>query len=111
MWVHRLSNINSSARTADCAHCGHVRVTKIRNSFRCGTASYLGKIKTKYGIHLSSKPEKCEVCESSIRIVYDHSHETNKFRGWLCNACNVALGLVKDDPEVLRALARYLEER
>jgi len=39
----------------------------------------------------------------------DHCHETQKIRGLLCHPCNVALGLLKDDPVRLRVLADYLE--
>lgn len=39
----------------------------------------------------------------------DHCHTTNKVRGILCNPCNMALGIIKDNPETLRRLANYLE--
>ena len=111
MWVHRLSNVDVERRTAVCAYCGPVRVRRHKNSYRCSTAEYLSDIKLKYGAQFDKRPLRCQVCDSSIRIVYDHSHQSQQFRGWLCNACNVALGLVKDRPDVLRALAAYLENR
>jgi hypothetical protein len=37
----------------------------------------------------------------------DHCHETGTNRGALCNACNVALGLLKDDIARIEALAAY----
>lgn len=40
----------------------------------------------------------------------DHDHETKKFRGIVGNHCNLALGMLKDDPRTLRRLARYLEK-
>jgi hypothetical protein len=39
----------------------------------------------------------------------DHDHAIGLVRGILCQACNVALGYVKDDPARLRALANYVE--
>jgi hypothetical protein len=59
-------------------------------------------------------PEKCEVCgQKSLngrrRLSCEHDHATGRFRGWLCHACNTALGNVKDSPTILRALAAYLE--
>ncbi len=39
----------------------------------------------------------------------DHSHTSGEVRGLLCHRCNAALGLVSDDPQLLRALADYLE--
>lgn len=42
----------------------------------------------------------------SLRL--DHDHSTGRVRGLLCNACNVALGLLRDDPARIRALADYV---
>ncbi len=38
----------------------------------------------------------------------DHDHETGEVRGLLCTQCNLALGHVKDDPEILRKHILYL---
>lgn len=54
------------------------------------------------------KPATCEICGSPEKIVYDHNHETGKFRGWICCACNTALGNAKDSPSVLRKMLDYL---
>ena len=40
----------------------------------------------------------------------DHSHTTGKVRSVLCNNCNVALGLLKDDTDRIEGLLRYLEK-
>lgn len=55
------------------------------------------------------RPENCEVCGDAGRICWDHDHTTGQFRGWLCDRCNTALGMVKDQANTLRALADYLE--
>jgi len=39
----------------------------------------------------------------------DHSHKTNIVRGILCPWCNSALQKLRDDPEIARNLASYLE--
>lgn len=56
------------------------------------------------------KPAACEVCGEGGQICYDHCHETDTFRGWLCQRCNTILGFAKDDVERLRKLADYLDE-
>jgi hypothetical protein len=58
-----------------------------------------------------SKPARCELCgeKSGIGIVFDHCHKTGRFRGWICDRCNKVLGLVYDDPKLLRRMAKYLE--
>ena len=40
----------------------------------------------------------------------DHNHNTGKFRGWLCNKCNSALGWFDDDLTVLKKAVTYLEK-
>ena len=40
----------------------------------------------------------------------DHCHNTKIPRGLLCWHCNVALGLMKDNPSRLRSAAEYLEK-
>lgn len=44
------------------------------------------------------------------KLVVDHCHNTNRVRRLLCSQCNTMLGMARDDPSILRAAARYLEE-
>jgi hypothetical protein len=53
----------------------------------------------------------CPICKSKSKKYYlDHSWENKEFRGWLCNACNVALGLLKDNIKILNNAIKYLEK-
>ncbi len=39
----------------------------------------------------------------------DHDHATNLVRGLLCDRCNQAIGLMRDEPALLEAAAAYLK--
>ena len=39
----------------------------------------------------------------------DHDHKTNKIRGILCNRCNTALGMLKEDLKRVYKLAEYIK--
>jgi len=58
------------------------------------------------------RPKACEVCSrTNKKIHWDHDHASGRFRGWICSACNIALGMVDDSPEILRKLIKYLESQ
>jgi hypothetical protein len=58
------------------------------------------------------RPDLCENCGTVGKrgVVFDHDHSTGEFRGWLCDNCNRALGLLNDDMERILGLALYLEK-
>lgn len=56
----------------------------------------------------------CAICSSAENGRYkhlsiDHCHDSGKIRGLLCNNCNRGIGLLKDNPELLRKAAEYVE--
>jgi len=59
---------------------------------------------------------RCMICKSiegdgGISTLHiDHSHKTGKIRGVLCRFCNNGIGNFKDEPELLRRSAEYLED-
>lgn len=84
----------------------------------------LGNLAWYYGISpeqyfrlLEEQKGLCAICKNPPEQIgrkknlhMDHDHETDSPRGLLCSHCNVALGLAKEDPKILRAMADYLEE-
>ena len=51
----------------------------------------------------------CPICQKKDKKYYlDHDWTTKEFRGYLCNACNIALGLLKDDVDILNRAIDYL---
>ncbi len=52
----------------------------------------------------------CKTCGVRMeKKCIDHCHITNKIRGVLCNNCNTALGLVKDNRQTLLNMLQYLD--
>jgi len=54
------------------------------------------------------RPEICDICQRMGNICFDHDHKTGKFRGWICSNCNVALGMVDDNPQILIEMINYI---
>ena len=52
----------------------------------------------------------CEMCGATEKIVFDHDHNTNEFRGWLCDPCNRSLGVLGDNVESLLKYINYLQK-
>lgn len=58
---------------------------------------------------LRNQEDKCAICkEHLIKPCVDHCHSTGKVRGILCNTCNLAIGYLKDDPDLLKRAIEYL---
>lgn len=90
--------------------------------------------KRKFGITLEQRDQmlleadgKCEVCQKPVYFgrladpeaqgtrrggtaVVDHCHTSGKIRGILCQNCNRAIGLLRDDTSVLTSAISYLEK-
>lgn len=78
--------------------------------------------KAKYGLTdevfkslYKEQDSACAICKRTDTgiartkmLSVDHSHETGKVRGLLCNWCNQGLGHFKDSPELLIKAAEYL---
>jgi hypothetical protein len=69
-----------------------------------------------YEVMLENQNHTCKICGTSDaggiagRMVVDHCHTTGNVRGLLCNRCNTAIGLFKDDTAVLASAIKYLNE-
>jgi hypothetical protein len=70
----------------------------------------------RYGIPRSAVEEMrqaqgdaCAICAEPAPEHLDHDHATGAVRQLLCQRCNHALGLFRDEPRFLRAAADYVE--
>lgn len=115
-----------------CRACNNARVAawkaanpdKVRASYEAGRARAtlrerarrLGKYgltPEQYEAMLAEQEGRCAGCRRpfSATPYIDHCHASGRVRGLLCNGCNKALGFAEDDPDRLRALARYVEAK
>lgn len=80
---------------------------------RASTKLY-GLTPADYRRMLTAQGNRCAICgcdptNQSQRFSIDHDHVTGRVRGLLCNRCNRALGLLRDDATILERARRYLD--
>lgn len=133
MEEHTLSNHVEFFNIATCSKCGPVGVRTYHGIPRCPNdvkAIYEAEKarrkahqikKLAHARHQRAKQRKiafpytenCNICgirdsEAGPQHAYDHCHDSEEHRGWLCRACNTGLGMFKDDPVLLCKAAKYL---
>ena len=75
--------------------------------------------KSKFGIKpeqyqqlLDSQNGVCAICREKDRsgraLAVDHNHATNHIRGLLCQSCNTAIGLLRDDADLIQRAMDYI---
>lgn len=107
-----------------CKQCDNKARQKWRdtNPERSSLSARRRSIKHKYDISLEEydamllkQNGKCAICGCCANVPYnnfcvDHCHESGVVRGLLCNTCNRAIGLLKDNVSVLKKAIVYLSE-
>jgi Recombination endonuclease VII len=80
------------------------------------TLSRVGATLSDYYAMFLLQEGRCRICghspegdESPLSV--DHVHEHGGLRGLLCGRCNCGIGYFRDDPDLLRSAASYLESR
>ena len=76
------------------------------------------KLKNKYGLTTEEfsamvldQNNKCKICDGEMSPPQvDHDHTTGKVRSLLCRACNTSLGLLREDPQILRNMISYIHD-
>jgi len=69
------------------------------------------KLRKEYLSKYGFVPETCACCGTkSSKLVCDHNHTTESFRGFICHNCNRGIGLLGDNLEGIVNAQRYLME-
>lgn len=122
--IERISAVDKAYRNANKDRLNDLtKIWKKANPDKTARMERKSMLKKKYGMSLEdydnllySQNHSCAIClthQSDLRriLVVDHDHATNSVRGLLCNECNRAIGLMKDDEDILYNAASYLSER
>ena len=123
-WKHRISNIDKD-NNADCAACGRVKVKFKKHKKLWVCFNHLHELNKKRirkpgywkkqhrrGIRFEWRrlmESSCEICGSDKRLVPDHNHTTNEYRGTLCSNCNCGIGFLNDNVNKIEKALQYLK--
>lgn len=73
------------------------------------------KVSYEFYLKAMASSDKCQICDATENLCYDHDHEIVKtdgeaaFRGVLCNSCNRNLGHFGDNLEGIKKVEAYLK--
>lgn len=70
---------------------------------------YHGLTEADYDRMVVEREGRCDLCfEVPEKLYVDHDHKDLRIRGLLCNPCNLALGHLRDRPDVAARVSAYL---
>ena len=81
----------------------------------CNLMARLGVPRGTYAKMLAAQDGKCAICSATEpgarikRFHMDHDATTGVVRGLLCHLCNVGIGGLRHDPQILSAAIKYLQ--
>ena len=117
--------LNKGTRDGRQSWCRGCTAEYLRNYYRsnpeyraqCAAGNKRRALARKYNLTAEARTEMaqaqggcCAICQQPEPLVVDHNHFTDKVRALLCSPCNMAIGLLKDDPRRARVAAAYLEQ-
>lgn len=80
------------------------RASMLRSRFGLAVDQYNHMVKEQHN--------RCAICKKRPappkRLCVDHCHQTGRIRGLLCSLCNLGIGHMQDDPQIVRAALHYL---
>ena len=116
----RGGSYSPNSRKSKCKVCDIARVRKRHQENPERTKN--NDLKRLYGITLNDynqmlteQKHQCAVCGTTEpggkhgKFMVDHCHDTGKVRGLLCKSCNIALGEVGDNTQILQSMIEYLQ--
>jgi hypothetical protein len=90
---------------SDCKACRAVRRRQLHDE----TGALRRTMVTRQFCDICKQPERATRNGLVKLLATDHDHTTGAWRGVLCQRCNQAIGLFRDNPQLLRLAADYIE--
>jgi len=88
-------------RRSECKPCGRLASKSIMKARACAKRE---------GIPFKAPAGTvCQLCSNDENIVFDHDHQKDVFRGWLCNGCNRSIGILGDTTERMENVVSYMK--
>lgn len=113
-------NKKTGVRHSSCKECDKARVRERHQANPERTRN--NDLKRNYGITLDEHTQMyetqngvCAICKGQgdgkwKKLCVDHDHETGKVRQLLCRNCNMVLGQVGDNINLLEEMIKYLQK-
>jgi hypothetical protein len=115
--MRRLTDFNGNTSGCDAFDRKGYRLRR-PECYECTNLASKGKliaknVAKKEGVsYTAPEGSRCNICnkiqDENNKLVFDHCHKTNKFRGYCCNSCNRSLGVLGDDVNGLINVINYL---
>lgn len=84
---------------------GRIREGFLKRTYGITTAEYEALVTKQNGL--------CAICNQpparDLRLAIDHDHTTGKIRALLCNDCNLILGQIENNMDLLPTMFDYLD--
>ncbi|MFF2202628.1 endonuclease VII domain-containing protein [Streptomyces sp. NPDC058145] len=100
-WTRNRSASDGLATLCKACKAAQGRAQHLKRNYGLTEAERDAMVATQRGL--------CAICLDAPAMHVDHCHGTGRVRGVLCFSCNAALGQFKDQPEVIRRAAAYVE--
>ena len=94
------------------------------NKEKIDTDKRKSALKNNFGITIEqfnemskNQDNRCGICNNLFTVGkpfnpnIDHNHVTNKIRGLLCGQCNRSIGLLRDNPVIIKNAIKWITER
>ena len=110
-----------SGQAKQCKECGEIKLLKDFPLFSTKGAGRKNTCKHCSNHHATVRrrlrrqhpvpaPGDCPACgRHTANWVLDHDHKTDRFRGYICDSCNVAFGKFNDDPSTMQRSLIWLQ--